>query len=81
MCVAVAGRVVSVDGASALVEVDGAKRQVSALMLPGLQAGEHVLVSLGMALERITEDEARSLEGLWRDVIAAQDPEEEGDKR
>jgi hydrogenase expression/formation protein HypC len=73
MCTALPGRVLSADGARALVEVGGVARDVSALALPGLAAGDHVLVALGMTVERVTADEARELEALLAELGAAAD--------
>ena len=73
MCVALPGRVVQVNGQTAIVEVGGRTREVSLLALPDLKDGEYVLVSLGMAVERLSQQEAASLEGLWLEVAAAQD--------
>jgi hydrogenase expression/formation protein HypC len=73
MCVAVPGRVIERQGLRALVEVSGVRRQVSVLALPEVGEGDYVLISLGMALEKITEEESRQLEELWQDVAAAQE--------
>ncbi len=73
MCVALPGRVVQMSEQTAIVEVGGRTREVSLLALPDLHVGEYVLVSLGMAVERLTREEAASLEGLWNEVAAAQD--------
>jgi len=71
MCVALPGRVVERRGDRALVEVRGFRREVSILPLPDLREGEYVLISLGMAVERVSEEEARAMEALWGEVAAA----------
>lgn len=73
MCVAVPGRVVQLGDGRAVVDVGGAKREVSTVLLPDVKQGEYVLVSLGMAVERLTEEEARTLQDLWQDIAAAQE--------
>lgn len=73
MCLAVIGKIVSVDGDRGEALIGGKVRQVSLVALPGLTKGEHVLVSLGMALERVTESEAKEIDGLW-DEIAQIEP-------
>ena len=75
MCVAAPGRVIWARDGKARVEVNGRERQVVAVSLPGLREGEFVLVSLGMALERIDEEEAAALTLLWRDLAAVMDSE------
>ncbi len=73
MCVAVPGRVVERQGLRALVEVSGVQRQVSVQAMPEVQQGDYVLISLGMVLEKITEDESQQLEELWQDIAEAQE--------
>ena len=77
MCVATPGRVTRAGGGNATVEIDGQEREVIAVALPGLREGEFVLVSLGMALERIDEEEAAALASIWREVADAMDSEQE----
>ncbi len=74
MCLAVVGKIVSVDGDRGEAVVSGRVRQVSLVALPGIEAGDHVLISLGMALERVTKEEAREIDGLW-DEIAQIEPD------
>ena len=73
MCVAVPGKVITSEEGQALVDVNGVSRRVSCVGLPDVRPGDFVLVSLGMAVERISEGEARALQSLWADVAAAQD--------
>ena len=78
MCVAVPGRVVRAGGGKATVEINGREQEVVAVALPNLREGELVLVSLGMALERIDEEEAAALTSIWRDLASAMDSERRG---
>ena len=78
MCLAVAGKVVSVQDGEGTVLVDGVQRTVSFIALPQAIAGDYVLVSLGMAMELITEDEAREIESAWDD-LARIEPSIKGD--
>ena len=75
MCVAAPGRVIWAGDGKARVEINGREQEVVAVSLPGLREGEFVLVSLGMALERIDEEEAAALTLLWRDLAAAMESE------
>ena len=80
MCVAVPGRVIEAGEGRAIVDVGGANREVSTIALPGLSPGDHVLVSFGMAVERLTETEARDLEGLWEEIALAQESAMEAER-
>ena len=68
MCVGISGKVVKLQSGTALVDVSGAKREVSAELLNDLEPGDYVMVHAGIAIAKITdddEDEAeRVMEGL-----------------
>jgi len=63
MCLAVPGRVVSVEGddpafRSARVDFCGVRKTISLAFTPEVQPGEYVLVHVGFALNRIDEEQA-----------------------
>ncbi|MBA2769564.1 MAG: HypC/HybG/HupF family hydrogenase formation chaperone [Sporichthyaceae bacterium] len=76
MCLGMPGRVVDVLDAprqSAIVDVDGKRREVSVSMLelagqPGVRVGDWVVVHLGLAMTRIDETEARHLLESMREL-------------
>ena len=57
MCVGVSGKVVKLQSGTALVDVSGAKREVSAQMLNDLEPGDYVMVHAGIAIAKIQEEE------------------------
>ena len=64
MCVGVSGKVVKLQAGTALVDVNGAKREVSAQLLGDLEPGDYVMVHAGVAIAKITdndEDEAQNV--------------------
>jgi len=65
MCVALPGRIVSVSNSRGVAETIAGRREISLAALPDAAAGDHVLISLGMGLTRISEAESRELEALW----------------
>lgn len=70
MCVAVPGRIVSIDQAGlALVDFEGATRQVSVAFLEDPLPGEYVIVHAGFALHKVDPDEARETVELIRRVL------------
>ena len=73
MCLAVVGKVVSVRDGEGEVVIDGKSRTVSFVALPDAEPGQQVLVSLGMAVELLSEQEARELQSVW-DAIAQIEP-------
>ena len=61
MCVGLSAKVVSVKDGTALIDANGAKREVSADLLEELEPGDYVMVHAGVAIAKITksdEDEA-----------------------
>jgi len=58
MCVGLSARVVAVNKDTALVDASGARREVSAELLDDLEPGDYVMVHAGVAIARITPEEA-----------------------
>jgi hydrogenase expression/formation protein HypC len=78
MCLSDAGRIRAIDGAEAVVDVDGADRRVSLapIVLAGdpVEVGDWVLVHTGLAVEVLDPDAARDLAAFSRQI--RQQPEE-----
>ena len=58
MCVGLSAKVVSIKGDTALVDASGARRQVSSELLEDLEPGDYVMVHAGVAIAKISADEA-----------------------
>ncbi|MBQ8949665.1 MAG: HypC/HybG/HupF family hydrogenase formation chaperone [Eubacterium sp.] len=58
MCVGLAAKVVSVKDGTAVIDASGAKRDVSAELLEDLEPGDYVMVHAGVAIAKITSDDA-----------------------
>jgi len=73
MCLAIPMQIKSVSGFSAICQAKGVEREVSLFMLQGesLDPGDHVLVHVGYAIQKVTSEEASST-WLLLDEIAAQ---------
>ena len=74
MCLAIPSRVVSTDGMTAVVDVCGARREASLMLLPEEVApGDFVLVHAGFAMQTVDRETAEeSLRFFSRLVEAAQ---------
>ena len=68
-------RIVSCDGFFAHCEALGISRKVNLFLLQHeeLRPGDHVMVHVGYAIQRIEEVEARSIWVLYDEALAAQD--------
>ena len=79
MCLAIPGRVLSVNEEGPLarrarVDFGGTVRETNLSLLPEANAGDWVLVHVGIALTRIDEDEAgRIFEDLRRAGVLAEE--------
>ena len=73
MCLAIPMQIKTVSGFNATCQAKGVERQVSLFMLQGetLDPGDHVLVHVGYAIQKVTPEEASSTWVLL-DEIAAQ---------
>ena len=71
MCLAVPVRVVQrVDDAQAVVDQEGCLRLVSVQMVPDVMVGEYVLLNLGVAVQKLSAQEAQEVLELWRQLSA-----------
>lgn len=72
MCLAVPMQIRSIDGFLATCEAKGIQREVSLFMLQGepIEVGDHVLVHVGYAIQKVSEEEARSAWELFDEILA-----------
>lgn len=59
MCLAVPGKVLSLDGFRGIIETGNMKREVFMHLIPNIKVGQYVLVHAGCAIETIDEEEAQ----------------------
>jgi hydrogenase expression/formation protein HypC len=71
MCLAVPMKIKSIDGYVATCEAKGIEREVSLFMLQGepLAVGDHVLIHVGYAIQKISEEEARITWDLFDEIL------------
>jgi hydrogenase expression/formation protein HypC len=74
MCLAVPMQVVSCDGFTARCEAKGISRDVSLFLLQHEQVapGDHVMVHVGFAIEKVTAEQARSTWELFDEMLTAE---------
>ena len=72
MCLAVPMKITAVDGYQCTCEAKGIEREVSLFMLQdeGIAVGDHVLVHVGYAIQKVSEDEAAEAWALFDQVLA-----------
>lgn len=72
MCLAIPSRIITIDDMSAMVDVYGARREVSLLLLPGeAKVDDYVLVHAGFAIRTIDSDAAGEALKLIKELMDA----------
>ena len=74
MCLAIPMRVMEVEGFNARCEAKGIERTASLFMLQHevVAPGDMVLIHVGYAIQKISEEEARSTWELYDEMLAAE---------
>ncbi|MFA5531235.1 MAG: HypC/HybG/HupF family hydrogenase formation chaperone [Thiohalomonadaceae bacterium] len=67
MCLAIPARVVAVDqdGGTAVVSVSGVKKEVSTALVADVAIDDYLLIHVGFALNKISEEEAERTLALF----------------
>lgn len=71
MCLAVPLKVLSVEGNTAKAEAGGVARDVRVDFLPGIAAGDYVIVHAGFAIEKLDPTQAQLDLEAWEEVANA----------
>lgn len=71
MCLAIPMQIKRIDGFDALCAAKGVERDVSLFMLQGttIGVGDHVLVHVGYAIQRVSADEAAAAWELFDEIL------------
>ncbi len=69
MCVGLSARVVRIEEGTALIDASGAQREISAGVLDDLVPGDFVMVHAGVAIAKITEDDAAEADEVMEDLL------------
>jgi hydrogenase expression/formation protein HypC len=73
MCLAIPGKILNIDGNSALVDFDGIKQKVIVALIQNPEIGKYVIVHAGYAIEMINEKEAMEAIEQWKEIAEDQD--------
>lgn len=77
MCLAIPMQIAEINGYNARCEAKGIEREVSLFLLQGepVEPGDYVMVHVGYAIQRMSEEEAQSAWELYDEVFKAiEDP-------
>ena len=67
MCLAIPGKIESIEGTKAKADFGGVQREVDISLLSDAKVGEFILVHVGFAIQRIDEKTARETYRLLED--------------
>ena len=68
MCLAIPGKILEIDGNSAMVDFDGIQQKVVIALIQGPQVGKYVIVHAGYAIEMMNEKEALDAIEEWKEL-------------
>ena len=73
MCLAIPGKIINIDGPSALVDFDGIKQNVIVALVQNPEVGKYVIVHAGYAIEMMNEEDAFEVINQWKEIAKDQD--------
>lgn len=74
MCVGIPSKIVKIDDSMAIIDVEGAQREVSLLLLDEeVQLGDYVIVHAGFAIRKIHEEDAHENLRLMKKMFGVED--------
>ena len=73
MCLAIPGKILEINGNSALVDFDGIRQNVIIALIQNPEIGKFVIVHAGYAIEMMNEKEAMEAINQWKQLSEEQD--------
>ena len=70
MCLAIPGKILSMDGACGVVDFLGARSEVN-LSLVEASIGKYVLVHAGYAIEILDKEDAEETVEIWKELLSS----------
>ena len=68
MCLAIPGKIVRIDGNSAIVDFDGIKQEVIIALVLNPEVGKYVIIHAGYAIEQMDEKDAMEAIEQWKEI-------------
>ncbi len=70
MCLAIPAKVIEIQDKTGIVDVGGAKREISLLLLDEIELGDYVIVHAGFAIQRLDKSAAEETLKLLREMVS-----------
>lgn len=74
MCLAIPMELVERTGDEGIVELDGVRRQVSLMLMPEVELGDHLLIHAGFAIGSVDAEQAAETLAILREYADAVEP-------
>jgi hydrogenase expression/formation protein HypC len=68
MCLAVPGKIISIEDDTARVDINGVVTRANITLLDGLSVGDFVMVHAGFAIQKYDQDDAEETLRLFREI-------------
>jgi hydrogenase expression/formation protein HypC len=68
MCLAIPGKIVKMEGNTALVDFDGIQQEVIIALVLNPEVGKYVIVHAGYAIEQMDEKDAIEAIEQWKEI-------------
>ncbi len=75
MCLAIPGKILEINGNSALVDFNGVKQQIIIALIQNPEVGKYVIVHAGYAIEIMNEKDALEAIDQWKEIAENQNLE------
>jgi hydrogenase expression/formation protein HypC len=72
MCLAIPGKILNIEGNSALVDFDGIEQKVIIALIQNPEVGKFVIVHAGYAIEMMDEKDAIEAIDQWKELAEEQ---------
>jgi len=73
MCLAIPARITKIDDRMGTIDMEGAQREISLLLLEDAKVGDYVIVHAGFAIHKIDEAEAMESLKVLRELVSLMD--------
>ncbi|MBY9021557.1 MAG: HypC/HybG/HupF family hydrogenase formation chaperone [Candidatus Lokiarchaeota archaeon] len=73
MCLAIPGKILSINGHTALVDFDGIEQEVIIALVLNPEVGKYVIIHAGYAIEQMEEKDALEAINQWKEIAEDQD--------
>ena len=69
MCIGTIGKIIEINGSTAVCECSGVKIEVSINFVPQIKVGDYCMIHAKTAIAIVDEDEAKQTEELFKELI------------